>query len=38
MVCGSIKGHGQRIVNERENYVVAGAGKSKVMHWEKSIV
>ncbi|MBY0598614.1 hypothetical protein [Bacillus bingmayongensis] len=36
--CGSIKGHGWRIVNEREDYVVAGSGESKVMHWEKSVV
>ncbi|WP_459500170.1 WD40/YVTN/BNR-like repeat-containing protein [Bacillus sp. C1] len=36
--CGSIKGHGWRIVNEKENYVVAGSGESKVMHWEQRIV
>lgn len=30
-VCGSIKGHGWRIVNQKEGYVVAGSGELKVM-------
>ncbi|MDM5189206.1 hypothetical protein QUF99_18450 [Bacillus sp. DX4.1] len=29
--CGSIKGHGWRIVNRNEGYVVAGSGESKVI-------
>ncbi|KEK22239.1 hypothetical protein [Bacillus gaemokensis] len=36
--CGSIKGHGWRIVNQNEGYVVAGSGESKMMHWKKKIV
>ena len=34
-VCDSVKGHGWRIVNEKEAYFVAGSGESKAMQWKK---
>ncbi|KFN04064.1 hypothetical protein D0U04_13515 [Bacillus clarus] len=37
-VCGSIKGHGWRIINQKEGYVVAGSGESKSMKFKKNIV
>lgn len=36
-VCGSIQGHGWRIVNQNEDYIVAGSGESKVMRFRKKI-
>jgi len=37
-VCDSVKGHGWRIVNEKEDYVVAGSGELKAMQWEKEVI
>ncbi|EEK72202.1 MULTISPECIES: WD40/YVTN/BNR-like repeat-containing protein [Bacillus] len=37
-VCDSVKGHGWRIVNEKEGYVVAGSGELKTMQWKKKAV
>ena len=34
-VCDSVKGHGWRIVNQKEGYVVAGSGELKAMQWEQ---
>lgn len=36
-VCDSVKGHGWRIVNQKEGYVVAGSGESKAMQWKKKL-
>lgn len=37
-VCDSVKGHGWRIVNEKEAYFVAGSGESKAMQWKKKVI
>ncbi len=37
-VCDSVKGHGWRIVNQKEGYVVAGSGESKAMQWKKKVI
>ena len=34
-VCDSVKGHGWRIVNQKDGYVVAGSGELKAMQWEQ---
>ena len=37
-VCDSVKGHGWRIVNQKDGYVVAGSGELKAMQWEQKII
>ena len=37
-VCDSVKGHGWRIVNEKEAYFVVGSGESKAMQWKKKVI